>query len=48
MLELGRQSGQPLPLSELHRDLLQQAITRGDAQLDNAAVMRTLCALRAD
>jgi len=47
MLELGRQSGQNLPLSELHRDLLAQSMARGDTQLDNAAVIRTLRALRA-
>jgi 3-hydroxyisobutyrate dehydrogenase-like beta-hydroxyacid dehydrogenase len=46
MLALGRASGQPLPLSELHGNLLQQAMARGDAQLDNAAVIRTLLALR--
>ena len=46
MLQLGRETGQPLPLSELHHSLLQQAMARGDAQLDNAAVIRTLCALR--
>ena len=42
MLELGRQSGQALPLSELHRDLLQRSIERGDANLDNAAVIRAV------
>ena len=46
MLELGRQTGQPLPMSELHRDLLQQSMARGDTSLDNAAIIRTLCALR--
>lgn len=46
MLELGRQSGQKLPLSELHRDLLAQSMARGDTHLDNAAVIRTLRALR--
>ena len=40
MLELGRQTGQALPLTELHRDILQRAIDRGDADLDNAAVIR--------
>ncbi len=42
MLQLGRESGQALPLSELHLALLQQSIARGDAGLDNAAVIRTL------
>ena len=46
MLELGRQTGQPLPMSELHRDLLAQSMARGDTHLDNAAVIRTLRALR--
>lgn len=40
MLELGRQTGQALPMTELHRDILQRAIDRGDAELDNAAVIR--------
>jgi len=40
MLELGRQTGQALPLTELHRDILRRAIERGDADLDNAAVIR--------
>lgn len=46
MLELGRQTGQPLPLSNLHQTLLQQSMDRGDAHLDNAAIIRTLCAMR--
>jgi 3-hydroxyisobutyrate dehydrogenase-like beta-hydroxyacid dehydrogenase len=40
MLELGRQTGQALPMTELHRDILQRAIDRGDADQDNAAVIR--------
>ena len=46
MLELGSQSGQPLPMSALHQSLLQQAIDGGDANLDNAAIIRALCAMR--
>lgn len=46
MLELGRQSGQPLPFSALHQTLLQQSMNHGDADLDNAAIIRTLCAMR--
>ena len=46
MLMLGRETGQGLPLSQRHFELLGQAIERGDAGLDNAAVIRTLCALR--
>jgi hypothetical protein len=34
-------------MSELHRDLLEQSMARGDAHLDNAAVIQaTLRALR--
>jgi 3-hydroxyisobutyrate dehydrogenase-like beta-hydroxyacid dehydrogenase len=40
MLELGRQTGQALPMTELHRDILQRAIDQGDADQDNAAVIR--------
>ena len=47
MLTLGRETGQGLPLSQRHFELLAQAMERGDAGLDNAAVIRTLCALRA-
>ena len=46
MLTLGRETGQSLPLSQRHFELLAQAMERGDAGLDNAAVIRTLCALR--
>ena len=47
MLELGRETGQALPLSELHLALLTQSMARGDANLDNAAVIRTLRPARA-
>ena len=40
ILELGRQTGQALPLSELHMEILQKSIARGDAEQDNAAVIR--------
>ena len=40
MLALGRETGQALPMSELHMTLLQRAINRGDAGQDNAAVIR--------
>lgn len=39
MLELARGTGQPLPLTALHQKILQQSIDRGDAELDNAAVI---------
>ena len=47
MLELGRETGQALPLSELHLALLTQSMARGDTNLDNAAIIRTLRAARA-
>jgi 3-hydroxyisobutyrate dehydrogenase-like beta-hydroxyacid dehydrogenase len=40
MLALGREAGQALPLTTLHRDLLERSIARGDAAQDNAAVIR--------
>ena len=40
MLELSRQTGQRLPMSELHASILRRSIARGDAALDNAAVIR--------
>lgn len=42
MLELGRETGQALPLSELHLALLTQSMAHGDTHLDNAAIIRTL------
>ncbi len=42
MLELGRETGQALPLSELHLALLTQSMARGDTNLDNAAIIRTM------
>ena len=47
MLELGRETGQALPLSELHLALLAQSMARGDTHLDNAAIIRTLRPARA-
>jgi 3-hydroxyisobutyrate dehydrogenase-like beta-hydroxyacid dehydrogenase len=40
MLALGQETGQALPMSELHMEILQRSIERGDAALDNAAVIR--------
>ena len=34
--------GQPLPLTQLHRDILQKAIDAGDGDLDNAAVINQI------
>lgn len=42
ILELGRQTGQALPMSTVHREWLQRSIARGDGKLDNAAVIRAL------
>lgn len=46
MLQLGRESGQPLPLSALHLEWLEKSIAQGDGTLDNAAVIRALVAAR--
>lgn len=40
MLQAGRASGQPLPLSEAHARLMRAAIEAGDGDLDNAAIIR--------
>jgi 3-hydroxyisobutyrate dehydrogenase-like beta-hydroxyacid dehydrogenase len=46
MLQLGRESGQPLPLSAIHLEWLEKSIAQGDGMLDNAAVIRALVAAR--
>jgi 3-hydroxyisobutyrate dehydrogenase-like beta-hydroxyacid dehydrogenase len=40
MLESARASGQPLPLSTTHAELMRRAIAAGDGDLDNAAIIR--------
>ena len=35
-------SGQPLPLTQTHREILEQAVAAGDGDLDNSAVIRQL------
>jgi len=40
MLEAAQAAGQPLPLSEAHARLMQDAIAAGDGDLDNAAIIR--------
>jgi 2-hydroxy-3-oxopropionate reductase len=40
--ELGAQLGQPLPATELGRELYQQLIDRGDGNLDHSALIRLL------
>lgn len=40
MLDGAGRAGQPLPLTEVHASLLQQAVDAGDGDLDNAAIVR--------
>lgn len=42
MLEQAHAAGQRLPLSETHAALLRAAVTAGDGELDNAAMVRQL------
>ncbi len=42
MIENAAASGQKLPLSETHAALMRAAITAGDGELDNAAIIREL------
>ena len=42
ILKYARKAGQDLPLSEIHLDIMEKAITAGDGDLDNAAVIREL------
>ncbi|NKB66422.1 MAG: NAD-binding protein [Candidatus Latescibacteria bacterium] len=42
MLEYARRAGLRLPLSQVHRTLLTEAVAAGDGELDNAAVIRRL------
>ena len=46
MLEGARRAGQPLPLTQAHAALLQQAVDAGDGDLDNAAIVRRWRAAR--
>ena len=39
-LRYGRKLGQPLPLTQLHLEILQKMIDDGDGDLDNAAVIK--------
>ena len=40
ILEAGREKGQPLPLSELHQELLQKVVAQGHGNEDNSAIVR--------
>ena len=42
MLEIAARHGQALPMTETHQRLLRQAVTAGDGELDNAAVIREI------
>jgi 3-hydroxyisobutyrate dehydrogenase-like beta-hydroxyacid dehydrogenase len=42
ILKYAATAGQELPLSKVHRDVLEKAITAGDADLDNSAVIKEL------
>ncbi len=42
ILKYAEKAGQDLPLSSVHLDVLEQAIAAGDAELDNAAVIREI------
>ena len=35
-------AGQPLPLTRVHKHILEQAVAAGDGDLDNAAVFKQL------
>jgi 3-hydroxyisobutyrate dehydrogenase-like beta-hydroxyacid dehydrogenase len=48
MLDQAHRCGQPLPLAEVHEQLLRAAAEAGDGDLDNAAVIRQIRRLRAD
>ncbi len=48
ILKYAEQSGQELPLSRLHRELLESAIAAGDGDLDNSAVIREIRRRRTD
>ena len=42
ILDYARRSGQGLPLSSAHEELLRAAVAAGDGELDNAAVIREI------
>ena len=46
ILSLASKLDQKLPLSEIHRDLLERAVAAGDGDLDNSAVIKILRQLR--
>ena len=46
ILKYARQAGQELPLSRVHRDILEKAMAAGEGELDNAAVIREVARRR--
>jgi len=46
ILKYARQAGQELPLSRVHRDILEKAMAAGEGDLDNAAVIREIARRR--
>ena len=46
ILQYARQAGQELPLSRVHRDILEKAMAAGEGDLDNAAVIREIARRR--
>jgi 3-hydroxyisobutyrate dehydrogenase-like beta-hydroxyacid dehydrogenase len=42
ILKYAEKTGQELPLSKVHLDVLEKAITAGDADLDNSAVIKEI------
>lgn len=42
ILKYAEQTGQDLPLSKVHLDILQKSIAAGDADLDNSAIIKEL------
>jgi len=42
ILDYAERLGQPLPLTQLHKDIIEAAIEAGDGQLDNCAVIKQI------
>jgi 3-hydroxyisobutyrate dehydrogenase-like beta-hydroxyacid dehydrogenase len=46
ILEYAARAGQPLPLAQLHKEVLEQAMAAGEGELDTSAVIQVLRRLR--
>lgn len=46
ILKYARKAGQELPLSQVHREILEKAMAAGEGDLDNAAVIREIARRR--